>query len=621
MRVVGGVVFLLALMAVLAGGAARRESATIDEVAHIGAGLSYWQQLDMRFNEEHPPLAKLLAGLPLALRGTRADYAGPAWTESRSFLAGFLGEWVFGDGVVTQWNDATGVLLWARLPMLALTLALGLVLFVYARRLGGTAGGFLCLAVYVSAPVFLAFGPLVLTDTAITVFSLVALWHFAEMWNDPSPRNVRCLGLALGAAVLAKFSAAILILAMIVFAVLTRWWPTAGQPVERAEAKAWRRQHRRALRRSLFVAALVVYVVYLVFSWNQPIDIPSYTEHGRLVSWIGRFLMPPWNFLRGLAVFLFTSARPTILLGQWHPHAVWFYFPVVFALKSAPGFLGLLVLAAVLALARGRAPSESVVPLPLRTHWRLLWVALAVFVLVCMASPMNISIRHFSIPIVLLMLLTSPLPRLVDHLPSAPKRAVAVLAVALALGSLVTAGRAYPYYLPYVNVLGGGRPVYELLNDSNVDWNQALPEVGRFVQTHGIQDLALDEYGLSHTTPWVPHARYWNCQMPTEREAGQWVALSANMLLDSHNCRWLLQYPHETLGGGSMYAVRLPDPIPAAGTLGGPPLAADHYQFPTQRGGRDMRPVLLEAVWHPEKLPEILTRMAAEFQKAAAEKK
>jgi hypothetical protein len=35
---------LLALMAVLAGGAALRESVTIDEVSHIGAGVSYLQK-------------------------------------------------------------------------------------------------------------------------------------------------------------------------------------------------------------------------------------------------------------------------------------------------------------------------------------------------------------------------------------------------------------------------------------------------------------------------------------------------------------------------------------------------------------------------------------------------
>ena len=65
---------LLALMAVVAGGAALRESVTIDEVAHIGAGVSYLQKLDLRMNAEHPPLPKVLAALPLVFRGVHADY-------------------------------------------------------------------------------------------------------------------------------------------------------------------------------------------------------------------------------------------------------------------------------------------------------------------------------------------------------------------------------------------------------------------------------------------------------------------------------------------------------------------------------------------------------------------
>jgi hypothetical protein len=66
---------LLILMAILSGGAARRESITVDEVAHIGAGVSYLQALDMRMNLEHPPLAKILAAVPLVLGGVHADYS------------------------------------------------------------------------------------------------------------------------------------------------------------------------------------------------------------------------------------------------------------------------------------------------------------------------------------------------------------------------------------------------------------------------------------------------------------------------------------------------------------------------------------------------------------------
>jgi hypothetical protein len=112
-------------MFVLAGGAALRESVTVDEVAHIGAGVSYLQKLDLRFNEEHPPLAKVLSAVPLVIRGTRADYSNVAWTNSTDFFPGYLGEWVFGDYLLTRWNNPRTTLAWARLPMLLLTIAGG----------------------------------------------------------------------------------------------------------------------------------------------------------------------------------------------------------------------------------------------------------------------------------------------------------------------------------------------------------------------------------------------------------------------------------------------------------------------------------------------------------------
>src|SRR5690349_17937826 len=154
-------ILLLALMAVLAGRAALRESATVDEVSHIGAGVSYLQKLDLRMNPEHPPLPKMLAALPLELRGVRADYSHKSWTLSEKFFPAFVGQWVFGESLLEKWNDPKTTLAWARLPMLMLMLTLGCVLYMYARRLGGAWAGLLCLAVYVSTPAFLAFGPIV----------------------------------------------------------------------------------------------------------------------------------------------------------------------------------------------------------------------------------------------------------------------------------------------------------------------------------------------------------------------------------------------------------------------------------------------------------------------------
>jgi Dolichyl-phosphate-mannose-protein mannosyltransferase len=612
-------VVLLALMAVLAGGAALRESVTIDEVAHIGAGVSYLQKLDLRFNEEHPPLPKVLAALPLVLRGAHADYSHISWTFSESFFPAYVGQWIFGQWVLTKWNDPESILPWARAPMLLLTLVLGWVVFAYARRLGGNWAGLLCLSVYVSTSTFIAFGPLVITDLPITLFSVLALWYFAEVWQYPIRKNVVLFSLCLAGALLSKFTASILFFAFIAFALSTRWRAVPGQPSAKPEARIWRRSRWRVTLQGILAAALVVYLFYFIFSIHQSTDALNRLGHGAATEPFRRLLMPAWLYLRGMLLVLITGSRPTFILGHSYPHGVWFYFPVVFLLKSHLAFLALLVLAATLGLAlkkkRPEQPTPPIIPDNLAIHWRVLWVSLTVFTGFCLLSRLDISIRHFCIPIALLILLLAPLPRLIERLrlfSPAPARLAAIAVVILALLCLSTAVRMYPYYLPYINAFSFGHPAYELVNDSNVDWNQSLPEARRFAEQHGLQKINLDEYGFTDPTITVPQADLWNCQQPSAADDGKWAVLSANMILDGHNCAWLLQYPHEPLAGGSMYAFHLPEHIPEPGNPGGPPLPPTFRQF--AGAPIDMRGFFLDLVHHPESLPKAMQEMQARFK-------
>jgi 4-amino-4-deoxy-L-arabinose transferase-like glycosyltransferase len=615
--VVAGV--LLVYMAILAGGAALRESATIDEPAHIGAGVSYLQKLDLRLNEEHPPLPKVLAALPLVLRGAHADYSHVSWAVSEKFFPAYAGQWVFGAWVLTKWNDASAMLAWARLPMLLLTLALGCVLYVYARRLGGDSGGLLCLSMFVSTPAFLAFGPIVHTDMAVTLFSLLTLWRFAETWQNPGRKNAVLFGLSLAGALLSKFTAGILLFAFAAFALSTHWRPVPGQPIAKPETRAWRRLRWRFTLQGILWAALAVYLFYFIFSLNQTTDVLYRLGHGSAAVPFRRLLMPPWLYLRGVAMVLFTSSRPTFILGHTYPHGVWFYFPVLFVLKSAPGFLGLLVLGLGLALWRKQRDGANtpVIPVELTIHWRVVWVSLVVFTAFCLLSRLDISIRHFTIPLILLILLLAPLPRLLQRLRlSAPVlgRIVAGVTAVLTLSCLFTGVRAYPYFFPYINAFSFGRPNYTLVNDSNLDWNQSLPEVKRFADQYSLQKLALDEWGFSEPAPIVRQAEVWDCQKPTPVDDGQWAVVSANMILDGHNCVWLLQYPHQPLAGGSMYAVHLPEHIPAAGSPGGPPLPPTFRFF--AGAPFDLRGFFLDVIRQPETLPQAIQEMMAKFSSA-----
>jgi 4-amino-4-deoxy-L-arabinose transferase-like glycosyltransferase len=608
---------LLALMAALAGGAALSESVTVDEVSHVGAGVSYLQKLDLRMNPEHPPLPKVLAALPLVLREVHADYNHISWTFSEKFFQAFLGQWVFGEWLLEKWNDPKTVLMWARLPMLLLTLALGWTLYACAKRLGGTWGGLLCLSVYVSAPAFLAFGPLVHTDIAVALFSLLALWTFAEVWREPSRKNVLLFGLSLAGALLSKFTAGILLFAFVAFAMSLRWRTVFGQPEDKLAAREWRRARWWATLKSVLWAALAVYAFYFIFSWHQPTDALDRIGASPAALVLRRLLFPPLLYLRGVFWVLITGKRPTFILGHTYPHGVWFYFPVVFALKSSLGFLSLLVLAGVAGISRKarKATSVAVIPQQLEVHSRVLWVSLLLFTGACLLSPLDISIRHFSVPLVLLTLLLAPLPRMLAELRGQTRLGAALgawTAVALAASCLFTAVRAYPYYFPYINALSLGHPAYELVNDSNVDWNQSLPEVRRFAQQHGLQKIGLDVYGFSDATVSVPQAQSWNCQRPTPESEGQWVALSANFILDGHNCAWLMQYAHEPLAGGSMYAVHLPGPIPAVGSAGGPPPPSTFREF----GGApfDVLSLFRHVIQHPDDLPRTIQWMQDTFK-------
>jgi Dolichyl-phosphate-mannose-protein mannosyltransferase len=608
-------ILLLALMALLAGGAARRESATIDEVAHTGAGVSYLQKLDMRMNEEHPPLAKVVAALPLVLRGAHADYSHLSWTFSGKMFHQYLGEWVFGDWFLMRWNDPYATMVWARAPMLLMTLLFGLLLYMYGSRLGNAWGGLLCLSAFVTMPAFIAFGPLVITDIAVALFWVLTVWQLPNMWRSPTRAEVVKFGLALAGAFLSKFSSGLLFFVFVAFAISLRFKPLPEQPVEKIELRRWRRRAWRNLAKGTLWAALFVYIVYLVLSWNQPTDFFQMIPHFPASPLLRRILMPIGLYLRGLIGFAFSAgSRPTFILGHAYPHGVWFYFPVLFLLKSQLAFLLLLLVAAVTTLLVKRR-SPSVIPPGMEMRWRSIWVSLVVFVGACMLSRLDISIRHFSIALALIVLLLAPLPRAWELIGQSSPQTARIgnwLTIALALASIVMAIRAYPNYFPYLNSLSMGRPAYALVNDSNLDWNHALPEVETFVRQQDLTQILLDQYGFSEPERYIPQALLWDCQQPAARDGGQWAALSANYVEESANCVWLLQYPHQVLAGGSMYAVQLPQVIPAAGQPGGPPLPADYRYFAGLSSGEfDPRSVFLNCMRDPRQLQPTMDRFQA----------
>ena len=79
---------VIAIAGTLEVGSALGETQTWDEGIHIAAGYAYLTRGDFRWNDEHPPLAKLMSALPLKGLGLVLPVQGEAWRKNDKILLG-----------------------------------------------------------------------------------------------------------------------------------------------------------------------------------------------------------------------------------------------------------------------------------------------------------------------------------------------------------------------------------------------------------------------------------------------------------------------------------------------------------------------------------------------------
>jgi hypothetical protein len=196
------------------------KSPVFDEPPHIAAGLSYLETGKFVANLQHPPLLKELAALSLLAAGVR----WPDSPEARALVAGNAGlEWPIGNSIISA-NGPDRVMFWARLPFILLAALLGVLIYLWGRKLAGDAAALGALFLYVLDPTVVAHSFLVTTDAgfaAFTVLFFFALWTYLQ---SPSLKRLLFSGLALGLALGAKFSAvALLPVAALLFLAEARW--------------------------------------------------------------------------------------------------------------------------------------------------------------------------------------------------------------------------------------------------------------------------------------------------------------------------------------------------------------------------------------------------------------
>ena len=469
------------------------DSTTFDETAHLGAGVSYLEKGDFRLNPEHPPLVKLIAATPLILLGRGSgDYGSPVWrgeplseTDARRSRAA---EWGFGFELINgphesaARRDPAARLVPARSAVLILGVLLALVVYAWARELFGPAAGLLALALAVTCPTLLAHARLVTTDLPAALGFTATAWLVWRWVHAPTWRSALVAGASLGAALLFKFSCALMAPCTVLIAALAVW------------------TGRVKLQRAIAGVAVIATVAYLAIWAGYGFRFAASRDSGYVMEWQDldadhppsapvRFArehrLLPEAYLFGFAYAKSQSARRVAFLDGEQSLAGWYrYFPEAFFLKTPLAFtaLALWLMAAGLRRTRGRSFDGWCVAIP-----PLVYAVLAI------QSRFNIGHRHITAIYPFLCIAIAPAATWL-----ADRGVKAVAAAALTASCFVSFALATPRYISYFNVLAGGpRGGVRHLVDSNVDWGQDLRRLKRWMDSHGVTQVDLAYFGTA----------------------------------------------------------------------------------------------------------------------------
>lgn len=494
---------LLLLFAGLAAHSARQHSEVLHERHYIYAG---WQKLR---NDVTGIAAGTPSGLPMLsavplLALDLDSYDGPA--PSHPFLNTSF--------VYENQRPAHEILAFARAPFVLLGVLAGAVVFVWARRLYGDAAGLLALGLYVFNPAMLGNTQFATQDFPVAALATLTLFAFWRLCESGSPWWVVGAGVALGLALLTKYTA----LALLPLLGVVTVWDAFARPVAERGLGA----RIAGLAGVGAIAALIVWAAYgfdvgslgettqLLASAHGPLASFSVCPQGlRHPGWV----VPAPEYLCGVSSQLSHAYRighPSYLAGEVSAEGWWRYYLVTMAVKQPIALLLLLAARAgwgFVRLARGERGGELrfLLAFPLL----LLWVF--------SAADTQLGERYILAVYPPLFVWLGALAR-----PAWQQTITRVALLAALAWIVVSTARIHPHHLMYFNEIAGGPDRGWRTVVSGYDMGQDLGNLERWLAEREISQLRISCLGCDAR---LEFASYRAERLPC-RETPGWVAIS-----------------------------------------------------------------------------------------------
>jgi hypothetical protein len=425
---------------------------TVDEPAHLAAGMEWLSAGKYFYEDQHPPLARVMGALGPYLAGERF-HSGP-----NSYFEGFR---ILGRDAHYDRTLALG-----RAGILPFFWIASAVVFLWGRRTAGPPGALAATLLFTTLPPVLAHSGLITTDMAATAWIGAAALASLYWVERPDRRRTIMLGAALGLACLSKFSALLFLPAALLAMHRTQLW-----------------RHRRNLAAACGVALLVIWMGYR-FTF-------AHVEYLHL-------RLPAPRFFTGLATVWWhnSAGHASYLLGRRSATGFRYYYPVVLAVKTPLAML-LLALGAATAWRRrvlsgqsssGRSSSRQSVRLAPA-------LAFCAAILVCaLVSRINIGVRHvLPIYVGLAVIGGGFAAAMLQH------RAARWILAVLLVWHVASGALQHPDYLAYTNEIAGSHPE-NFVADSDLDWGQDMKRLANRLRQAGATEVAFDSFNKTYPT-------------------------------------------------------------------------------------------------------------------------
>lgn len=553
---------MLAVMFFMEFTSAIQESQTIDEGSHLSSGYSYITTGDFRMNPEHPPLIKEISALPLLFLDIEAPINHESWTQQN--------QWDFGrQFLYNNTVDADLILLLGRLPIMILSLLLGLLIYKWTSKLWGRDTGLIALILYVFEPNILAHSRYVTTDLGATLIFVVVIYYLDKYFSTFSAKNHLLFVATFALAQYVKFSALILFIFFLFFAVLKALHSGNGKI-----------KLTKIIKTSLLMVlfALIFGSIIYGFSATVPIndiDIQYFynnsissgelslleqtdpliaklrsfadpeSKSGAVIEHIAKNVaVPSFYYLKGLFTLFSHNywGHMSYLHGEYSNVGFWNYFPTTFLIKTplpliititAGGiiffrslFRRKLLFGPILKSINLLKPRKSNLKKKFKhlcnqsanfykhtpfSYW-LIILTPGLYFLWAMTSKINIGHRHVLVIYPFLIMLSA---RVFTKLFSTNKFYLKIIATILLFWYILGTVFIYPNFLSYFNEsIGGPKNGARFVTDSNIDWGQDVIKLKKYLDERNITEYYFTYFGSLWTSyygiPFQPVPRATN---------------------------------------------------------------------------------------------------------------